>query len=232
MDQIERKMREFHEEMSRLQVDLETKREIRGLREEVATLRTEVEKLNTMVALLAATVAQTPPQQRPQQQYQQGYPGYQHVAVVTPTIGAVRNSGHQSQFQQRPQQPFQQHYPQQPRQQAPQQSGPRDRVQKTPQFDSIPMKYAELLPVLLKKNLVQTRAPPPVPERLPTGYRLDLSCAFHQGAPGHDIEKCYGIKGAVQKLVQAGILSFEGSSPIVQDQGTCSVVVDVLSPTH
>ena len=87
------------------------------------------------------------------------------------------------------------------------------------------MAYAELLPALLEKNLVQTRAPPRVPEKLPAGYRSDLSCAFHQGAPGHNIERCYALKAEVQKLVQEGVLSFEGSSPIM-------VVVDVPSSTQ
>jgi len=32
------------------------------------------------------------------------------------------------------------------------------------------MKYAELLPALLEKNLVQTRVPPLVPEKLPVWY--------------------------------------------------------------
>lgn len=47
--------------------------EIYELREEVTTLRGELEKLSTLVALLE--VAQNPPQfqQRPQQQYQQRY---------------------------------------------------------------------------------------------------------------------------------------------------------------
>ena len=59
------------------------------------------------------------------------------------------------QFQQRPQQQYQQQYQRQPRQQAPQQFAPQNRVQRAPQYDPIPMKYAELLPVLLEKNLVQ-----------------------------------------------------------------------------
>jgi len=55
----------------------------------------------------------------------------------------------------------------QPRQQAPQQFNPYNRVQKAPKYDLIPMKYAELLPTLLEKNLFQIRPPPRVPEKLP-----------------------------------------------------------------
>ena len=40
-------------------------------------------------------------------------------------------------------------------------------------------------------------------------YRADHSCAFHQGAPGHDVENCYGLKYEVQKLVRSGALTFK-----------------------
>ncbi|KEH29565.1 hypothetical protein MTR_4g045717 [Medicago truncatula] len=85
---------------------------------------------------------------------------------------------------------------------------PRPQAHRT-QFDPIPMKYADLLPSLLKKHLVQTRPPPKVPERLPAWYRPDKFCAFHQGAPGHDTEYCYALKAAVQKLIRDKDLSFE-----------------------
>lgn len=138
----------------------------------------------------------------PQQQYQACHP----VAVVTPDANAVQNPGYQLQFQQ---------YQQQPRQQAPQQSNPQNRAPRT-QIDLIPIKYAELLPTLLKEQLVYTKAPLSVPARLPPGYRGDLSCAFHQGAPGHDTEHCFALKKIVQKLIRADLLSFEGSTPILQ----------------
>jgi len=71
------------------------------------------------------------------------------------------------------------------------------------------MKYTKLLSALLDKNLVQTRAPPRVPERLPSWYRSDLFCVFRQGAPNHDTEHCYTLKAEVQKLIQANLLSFK-----------------------
>jgi hypothetical protein len=58
--------------------------------------------------------------------------------------------------------------------------------------------------------------PPRVPKRLPGWYRDDLSCAFHEGALGHDIEHGYALKAEVQKLIQANILSFKDLSPNVQ----------------
>jgi hypothetical protein len=115
----------------------------------------------------------------------------QHIAAITPAAS--------SEYQ--------------PQQQAPQQFNNQNHIQRAPQFDPIPMLYAELLPVLIDNNLVQTRAPPPVPATLPRWYRSDHFCAFHQGAPGHDIERCYALKAEVQKLTRANILSFKDHKP-------------------
>jgi len=87
--------------------------------------------------------------------------------------------------------------PQQPRQLTPR-----------TQIDLTPMKYAELFTMLLERNLVHTKAPLPVSARLPAGYRADLSCAFHQGALGHDIEQCFALKKIVQKLIRNNVLPF------------------------
>ena len=99
--------------------------------------------------------------------------------------------------QQRPQQQYQSSCMQQPRKQAPR-----------TKFDPIPMRYAELLPDLLEKNLVQTRPPPPLPKKFPAWFRVNLSCDFHQGALGHDVEQCYTLKNAVQDLVEDNNLTF------------------------
>ncbi|XP_050875824.1 uncharacterized protein LOC127079489 [Lathyrus oleraceus] len=78
------------------------------------------------------------------------------------------------------------------------------------------MSYAELFPALLAKNHVQTRSPPPVPKDLPYWYKADQFCAYHQRAPGHSIEKCFGLKSDVQRLIKSGILSFKDVNPNVQ----------------
>ena len=79
------------------------------------------------------------------------------------------------------------------------------------------MIYTELLPTLIQKKLVHTRPPPAVPSPLPWYYRADQTCAFHQGAPGHNVENCYALKTEVQKLVKLGILSFKDVGPNVKD---------------
>ncbi|KAI5394773.1 hypothetical protein KIW84_061406 [Lathyrus oleraceus] len=78
------------------------------------------------------------------------------------------------------------------------------------------MSYAELYPSLVLKNLIQPRNPPQIPEPLPWWYKPELHCAFHQGAPGHDIENCYLLKYEVQKLMKSGMVSFEDRAPNVK----------------
>ncbi|GAU10057.1 hypothetical protein TSUD_423010, partial [Trifolium subterraneum] len=75
----------------------------------------------------------------------------------------------------------------------------------------------DLLPALFAKIFVQTRPPPPAPAVLPTWYRSDLTCAFHQGAPGHDVERCYAFKNAVQELIHNKVLSFKDENPNVRN---------------
>ncbi|KAI5400583.1 hypothetical protein KIW84_065462 [Lathyrus oleraceus] len=79
------------------------------------------------------------------------------------------------------------------------------------------MSYAELYPSLVLKNLIQPRNPPQIPEPLPCWYKPKLRCAFHQGAPQHDIENCYPLKYEVQKLMKSGMVSFEDRAPNVKE---------------
>jgi len=131
---------------------------------------------------------------------QQNHPANQHIAVVRPATDAAQPPNYQypqpqclpQQYQQDQQQSYQQQQPQ----------------PQSQQIAPIPGKYADLLPQLLEKNLVQTKAPPPVPTRLPAWYRPDLFCDFHQGAPGHDIEHCNAMKKAVQNLIRTNRLTF------------------------
>jgi len=135
-------------------------------------------------------------------QLQHEYPIYHLVAAVMPIANNVQNPGYQPQFSQ-----DQQQYQPQPQQQVLQQLNPQKQAPRT-KFDPIPVNYAELLPILLERNWVQTKAPPPIPKKLPTRFRADLSCVFHQGAPEHDIEGCFDFKNVVQDLIEANLLPF------------------------
>src|ERR1043165_599382 len=129
----------------------------------------------------------------------------QQVATIAPVVNASSNTGIAPQFQQT----------QQPRQQA-QQFNNQNHAPRVSQFDPIPMTYTELYLALIERNLVQTRSPPPIPDKLPWWYKADMSCPFHQGAPGHDLEHCIALKAEVQRLVRANLLSFRNANPNVQ----------------
>ena len=64
---------------------------------------------------------------------------------------------------------------------------------------------------------MQTRSPPVVPLTFPWCYKANQTCAFHQGAPGNNIENCYPLKSEVQKMVRSGLLSFKDIGPNVND---------------
>ncbi|XP_058788498.1 uncharacterized protein LOC131662666 [Vicia villosa] len=123
----------------------------------------------------------------------------QQIAIVTPV------------FSQAPPQNVQKPQPQQPRQQAPQQNQQR----KHPPFDPIPMTYTKLLPLLVQKNLVQLRDPPPLANP-PFWYKADARYAFHKNAPGHTVENCDPVMNEVQKLVRSNMITFKDVNPIVQ----------------
>jgi len=107
-------------------------------------------------------------------------------------------------------------FPQQPRHQALQRPTAQNQAQKASRFGPISVKYAELFSTLLRENLIQTRLPPPMPKKLSTWYKPDLFCAFHQGAPGHDIEQCFAFRTVVQELIRANTLSPEGQLLVQQ----------------
>ncbi|XP_058745794.1 uncharacterized protein LOC131618633 [Vicia villosa] len=97
--------------------------------------------------------------------------------------------------------------PQQPRQHAPQQN----QQGKYSPFDPILMTYTELLPMLLQKNIVQLRDPPPPANPL-FWYKADARCAFYKNALGHTVENCYPLMSEVQKLVQSNMLTFKDAN--------------------
>lgn len=66
--------------------------------------------------------------------------------------------------------------------------------QKRINFDPIPVTYTELYSLLISKNLVRPRQPHAMPKKLPWWYKPEASCVYHQGAPGHDLEKCCTLK--------------------------------------
>ncbi|XP_039687894.1 uncharacterized protein [Medicago truncatula] len=79
------------------------------------------------------------------------------------------------------------------------------------------MTYGALLPSLLAQNLVHTLPPPRIPDPLPRWYRPELHCVYHQGAAGHDVERCYALKKEVQKLLNSKELTFADPDHVAQN---------------
>ena len=148
------------------------------------------------------------------------------MATIAPVVNSAPSAGFAPQFQQYQQQD------QQPRQQAQQFNNNQNRAPRVLQFDPIPMSYTELYPALIERSLVQTKAPPPVPTKLPWWYKADVSCPFHQGAPGHDLEHCIALKSEVQRLVRANLLSFRDLNPNVQANSLPNHVGLIVNMVH
>ncbi|AES87751.1 hypothetical protein MTR_4g033680 [Medicago truncatula] len=183
--------------------------EVHELREDKTTLRAEVEKLPNLVSSLTVTQYQPLCMQQPRQQaprqfiLQNQVRKASHLHMQTQKMDQLEQEVHELREEKTTLRAEVEKLPnlvssltvtqyqplcmQQPRQQAPRQFILQNQVQKASQFDLIPMKYAELLPTLLKKNLVQTRAPPRVPNKL----------------------------AEVQKLIEDNTMSFEDPDPNV-----------------
>ena len=50
----------------------------------------------------------------------------------------------------------------------------------------------------------------------PKWYNSNATCAYHSGAPGHNIDSCLPFKYKVQHLINAGWLSFQEEGPNVK----------------
>jgi len=135
------------------------------------------------------------------------------VERLTNLVSSLTVTQDQSPVQRKPQ-PLCIQPPQQQRQplciQLPQQLNTQNHAPRTP-VDPIPMKYAELFPKLLETKLVHTKEFLPVTGKPTAWFRADLTCAFRQGTPGHDIEHCFALKKVVQKLIEADTKEIVGS---------------------
>ncbi|KAH1249866.1 hypothetical protein GmHk_05G013139 [Glycine max] len=77
------------------------------------------------------------------------------------------------------------------------------------EFTRILISYADSLPYLLNNAMVSinpTKIPLPP---FPRGYNLNVTCAYHEGVPGHSIEHCMTLKHKVQSLIDASWLRFK-----------------------
>ncbi|XP_014511921.1 uncharacterized protein LOC106770634 [Vigna radiata var. radiata] len=86
-----------------------------------------------------------------------------------------------------------------------------NRNEKVVNFTPIPMTYTELLPDLLRNNLIEVCPTRPIRPPYPKKYDMNARCDYHEGVRGHSTETCRALKHKVQSLIDSGCLKFEES---------------------
>ena len=71
------------------------------------------------------------------------------------------------------------------------------------------MTLSQILPQLLKTNLVTLKAAPKNPSTTSLLYNPNARCAYHSDSPGHDTNNCWALKNKVQDLIDAKEIEFE-----------------------
>ena len=66
------------------------------------------------------------------------------------------------------------------------------------QFTRLSMTLSQILPQLLKTNLVTLREAPNNPNTTLPLYNPNARCAYHSDSPGHDTNNCWTLKNKVQ----------------------------------
>ncbi|KOM51428.1 hypothetical protein LR48_Vigan09g008700 [Vigna angularis] len=84
-----------------------------------------------------------------------------------------------------------------------------NRDERVANFTPIPMTYTELLPDLLRRNLMKICPTRPIRPPYPKNYDVNARCDYHAGACGHSTEACKALKHKVQFLIDSGCLKFE-----------------------
>ncbi|KAH1247115.1 hypothetical protein GmHk_06G017076 [Glycine max] len=84
------------------------------------------------------------------------------------------------------------------------------------EFSPVPMAYSELWPSLLENHLVVFIPGKFFQPPYPKWYNSNATCAYHSGAPGHNIDSYLSFKYKVQHLINAGWLSFQEEGPNVK----------------
>ena len=77
------------------------------------------------------------------------------------------------------------------------------------QFTRINMMLSQVLPHLLRSNLVTLREAPKNPNTSSPCYNLNTCCAYHSESPGHDTNDCWALKNKVQDLLKEKEIEFD-----------------------
>ena len=85
------------------------------------------------------------------------------------------------------------------------------------------MTLSQILPQLLKTNLVIPREAPKNPNTTSPKYNPNARCAFHSDSPGHDTDDCWVLKNKVQDLIDAKEIEFGAPENPKQDAGVNAI---------
>ncbi|KAL4278763.1 hypothetical protein GQ457_03G017770 [Hibiscus cannabinus] len=78
---------------------------------------------------------------------------------------------------------------------------------------SLPLKYAELLPMHIANNLVTPVRSIPKKPSFPKGYDFRAGCDYHLGSSGHTTENFGALKNKVWEFMERRVLSVEDGKP-------------------
>ena len=71
------------------------------------------------------------------------------------------------------------------------------------------MTLSQILPQLLKTNLVIPKESPKTPNTTSPLYNPNARCAYHSDNPGHDTNNCWALRNKVQDLIEAKEIEFD-----------------------
>ena len=77
------------------------------------------------------------------------------------------------------------------------------------QFTRLSMTLSQMLPQLLKTNLVTLKEAPKNQNTTSPKYNPNARCAYHSESPGHNTDDCWSLKNKVQDLIDAKEIEFE-----------------------
>ena len=85
------------------------------------------------------------------------------------------------------------------------------------------MTLSQILPQLLKTNLVIPKEAPKNPNTTSPKYNPNARCAFHSDSPGHDTDDCWVLKKKVQDLIDAKEIEFGEPEKPKQEAGVNAI---------
>ena len=90
------------------------------------------------------------------------------------------------------------------------------------------MPLSQALQKLTEAGLLTALTPRPPPQPLPSQFRMDLHCVYHQG-PGHETDRCTALRHAIQDLIDQGLVHL-GQPSVTQNPLPAHTMHAVPSP--